>query len=62
MPTPTKITLGKRAPRGTGKEPMITARFPQSLIDQIEAWAKHQKTNRSDAIRRLVEAGLIGKR
>ena len=53
---------GKRAPRGTGKEPMVTARFPQSLIDQVEAWAKHQKTNRSDAIRRLVEAGLRGKR
>jgi hypothetical protein len=62
MPRPAKIMPGKRAPRGTGKEPMVTARFPQGLIDQVEAWAKHQKTSRSDAIRRLVEAGLRGKR
>lgn len=37
---------------------MVTARFPEGLIEQVEAWAKRQKTSRSDAIRRLVELGL----
>jgi metal-responsive CopG/Arc/MetJ family transcriptional regulator len=37
---------------------MVSARLPPALIDQIEAWAKRQKTSRSDAIRRLLEAGL----
>ena len=41
---------------------MVAARLPQGLIDEVEAWAKHEKTNRSDAIRRLVELGLKGKR
>jgi len=37
---------------------MVAARFPAGLIEQVEAWAKYQKTSRSDAIRRLVELGL----
>jgi len=32
--------------------------MPPELIEQVEVWAKYQKTGRSEAIRRLVEAGL----
>jgi hypothetical protein len=37
---------------------MVAARFPQGLIDEVEAWARFKETTRSDAIRRLVELGL----
>jgi len=37
---------------------MVSARLPPALIAEIEVWAEHQKTSRSDAIRRLVEQGL----
>jgi hypothetical protein len=52
----------KRRLRGEGKHPMVAARLPQGLIDEVGAWAAHQKTSRSDAIRRLVELGLKAKR
>jgi hypothetical protein len=32
--------------------------MPSELIKAVEAWAKHNKLSRSDAIRRLVERGL----
>lgn len=61
MAKSTKV-IPKRAPRGSGKEPMVAARFPPGLIAQVEVWARVQKTTRSDAIRRLVELGLKVKR
>ena len=54
----TKVIPKKRALRGQGKDPMVAARFPAGLIDQVEAWARFQKTSRSDAMRRLIELGL----
>jgi hypothetical protein len=42
----------------TGRDPLITARVPQALIDQIEVWAAKNDASRSEAIRRLVELGL----
>jgi Arc/MetJ-type ribon-helix-helix transcriptional regulator len=36
----------------------VTARMPQSIIDQIERWAASNDASRSEAIRRLVELGL----
>lgn len=62
MAKSSKVIPKKRAPRGTGKDPLITARFPAGLIEQVEAWARYEKTSRSDAIRRLVELGLKVKR
>jgi len=32
--------------------------MPSGLIEQVDAWAKYQKTGRSEAIRRLVEQAL----
>jgi hypothetical protein len=58
----TKVIPKKRAPRGQGKDPMVAARFPPGLIDQVEMWARHEQTTRSDAMRRLVELGLKAKR
>jgi Arc/MetJ-type ribon-helix-helix transcriptional regulator len=51
----------KRGRPATGKDPLVGARFPQDLIDAIDAWAAKNDASRSEAIRRLVELGL-GKR
>jgi Arc/MetJ-type ribon-helix-helix transcriptional regulator len=54
-----KVHPKKRRGRpATGKDPLISARLPQSLIDNVEAWATANKASRSEAIRRLVEIGL----
>jgi len=45
-------------PAAGGRDPHIAARMPQTLIDQVEAWASANDASRSEAIRRLVELGL----
>lgn len=46
----------------TGVDPHVTARLPKDLIDKLEDWAKVENLSRSEAIRRLLELGLKGKR
>jgi hypothetical protein len=59
MPKPIKVTPKKvRGRPATGKDPHVTARMPNDLIVQVEAWATANDTSRSEAIRRLVELGL----
>jgi metal-responsive CopG/Arc/MetJ family transcriptional regulator len=53
-----KVIPKKRAPPGTGKDPLVALRMPPSLIKTINAWAKQNAATRSEAIRRLVELGL----
>lgn len=54
-----KVHLKKRRGRpATGKDPLVSARLPQELIEQIEAWAADNTASRSEAIRQLVEIGL----
>ena len=51
----------KRAGRpATGRDPAVTIRLPQAVLDGIATWAAKQagELNRSQAIRRLVEIGL----
>jgi hypothetical protein len=59
------ITVTPKKRRGrpaTGRDPHVTARMPQSIIDQIERWAASNDASRSEAIRRLVELGLKAKK
>jgi hypothetical protein len=56
---PKKRSRG-RPPTG-GRDPHVTVRMPQSLIDEADAWAAANYTIRSEAIRRLVEIGLKAK-
>ena len=59
------ITVTPKKKRGrpaTGRDPHVTSRMPQPLIDQVEAWAVTNDTGRSEAIRRLVELGLKAKK
>ena len=51
-----------RSRPATGKDPHVTARMPNDLIVQVEAWAIANDTSRSEAIRRLVEMGLKSKK
>ena len=59
------VTQKKRG-RGrpaTGQDPTLTVRLPMDLRSAIETWANQQKDtpSRSEAIRRLIEAGLARK-
>jgi Arc/MetJ-type ribon-helix-helix transcriptional regulator len=57
-----KVHPKKRRGRpATGKDPLVSARLPQTLIDQVEDWAATNEASRSEAIRRLVELGLTVK-
>jgi Arc/MetJ-type ribon-helix-helix transcriptional regulator len=57
-----KVHPKKRRGRpATGKDPLVSARLPQELIDSVEAWASANSASRSEAIRRLVELGLTVK-
>jgi Arc/MetJ-type ribon-helix-helix transcriptional regulator len=57
-----KVHPKKRRGRpATGKDPLISARLPQELIDEVEGWAAANSASRSEAIRRLVELGLKAK-
>jgi Ribbon-helix-helix protein, copG family len=51
----------KRGRPATGNDPLVSARLPQNVIDQIEGWATANGLSRSKAIRRLVELGLKAK-
>jgi hypothetical protein len=53
-----KVTPKKRGRPATGRNPFLTARVPQEVIDAIEAWAVANEISRSEAIRRLLELGL----
>ena len=54
-----KVHPKKRRGRpATGKDPLVSARLSQSVIDQVEEWAAANAASRSEAIRRLVELGL----
>jgi hypothetical protein len=59
MVTPKK--RGRGRPSTGGRDPHVTIRMPQTLIDQAERWALSNDASRSEAIRRLVELGLKAK-
>jgi metal-responsive CopG/Arc/MetJ family transcriptional regulator len=43
---------------GKGREPMISARFSQALVDRIDVVAGRKKVSRSVLLREFIEAGL----
>lgn len=43
----------------TGKDPVLTARVPQVLIDDLEKWAQASGVTRSQALRLFIENGLM---
>ena len=58
-----KVQPKKRRGRpATGKHPLLTVRAPRDIIEAIDGWARKNKANRSEAVRRLVELGLKAKK
>jgi hypothetical protein len=50
----------KRGPGrpATGRDPMIGFRASKELTTKIDTWGKANDVDRSEAMRRLIEAGL----
>lgn len=42
----------------TGRDPAISARVPESVVEAIDAWAEAASTTRSDAIAKLIGLGV----
>jgi hypothetical protein len=57
MVRPEKKARRGRPPAG-GRDPMVAIRMAKALIANADAWARANRTGRSEAIRRLVELGL----
>ena len=53
-----KVIPKKRGRPATGKAPMLAFRSPPELTAKVEAFATQIDEPRSEAIRRLVQAGL----
>ncbi len=59
MPKVNNIVKRKRGRPSTIKDgEFVGLRVPKLLLDQIELWAKQNKTDRSAAIRMLLERSL----
>lgn len=53
-----KVLPKKRGRPATGKDPFVGIRLPPSMIEMIDKWAEADSVTRSEAMRRLIEAGL----
>ena len=53
-----RVKPKKRGRPATGKDPLVGARLPPALIDQLDAWASRGSIGRSEAMRRLLERAL----
>ena len=48
----------KRGRPATGKNPIVTVRLPQPMIDALDSRATSVRVTRSEVMRQLIEAGL----
>jgi len=53
-----KVNQKKRGRPATGRDPVSAVRLPAELTAAVDKWSEDHETNRSEAIRRLVELGL----
>jgi Arc/MetJ-type ribon-helix-helix transcriptional regulator len=53
-----KVNRKRRGRPATGRDPVSAVRLPAELTASIDKWSEDHETNRSEAIRRLVELGL----
>jgi Ribbon-helix-helix protein, copG family len=52
------VTPKRRGRPATGRDPHVAFRIPGEMIAEINQWAKEQGLSRSEALRRLLDAGL----
>jgi metal-responsive CopG/Arc/MetJ family transcriptional regulator len=55
------VTPKKRGRPATGRDPHLSLRLPEELLQAVEHHAEAVGETRSEAIRRLIEAGLKAK-
>ena len=53
-----KVNQKRRGRPATGRDPVSAVRLPAELTASVDKWSEDHETNRSEAIRRLVELGL----
>jgi Arc/MetJ-type ribon-helix-helix transcriptional regulator len=53
-----KVNQKRRGRPATGRDPVSAVRLPAELTAAVDKWSEDHETNRSEAIRRLVELGL----
>src|SRR3954453_14944780 len=53
-----KVNHKKRGRPARGRDPVSAVRLPAELTASVDKWSEDHETNRSEAIRRLVELGL----
>jgi|tagenome__1003787_1003787.scaffolds.fasta_scaffold18473366_2 Arc/MetJ-type ribon-helix-helix transcriptional regulator len=53
-----KVNRKRRGRPATGRDPVSAVRLPAELTASVDKWSEDHETNRSEAIRRLVELGL----
>jgi hypothetical protein len=53
------IRQKKRGRPATGVRPIVGVRLTEAEIERIDRWAAGQKLKRSEALRKLIERGLI---
>jgi hypothetical protein len=57
------VNVKRRGRPATGQDPVSAVRLPANLTGEIDEWAnKNGAESRSEAIRRLVELGLMVKK
>jgi hypothetical protein len=58
MKRSTPSTPKKRGRPATGRDPLVSARLRQEIVQAVDKWANRNKVSRSEALRKLVELGL----
>jgi hypothetical protein len=58
MPKSITVKRKKRGRPATGVDPLVGVRLPPKLIEQIDELAAAQVTNRSEAIRELLQQAI----
>jgi hypothetical protein len=53
-----KVNQKRRGRAATGRDPVSAVRLSAELTASVDKWSEDHETNRSEAIRRLVELGL----
>lgn len=51
---------GPGAPKLLEDAVYVRSAMPAALVARVDAWAREQEVGRSEALRRLVQLGLIG--
>ena len=58
-PKPPAVKARMGRPVTVGATAFVGSKFPPSLVQAIDRWAKAEGVGRSEALRRLVELGLL---